>query len=105
MSKSLEYKTQEAVQKELESLPPQYADSTFNSTHEGLAVIEEEFEELKQEVFFGQKTAINELIKHYPTHMVIRQAHQIHKNRMRKECIQIMAMCARFIQELTPFPL
>lgn len=35
------------IKEELERLPKKYANSTFNSHHEGLAVIWEEFEEVE----------------------------------------------------------
>lgn len=76
------------IKAELESLPEKYANTDFNSTHEGIAVIWEEFEELKNEVFFGAKN----LIEYTPS---------THRRRMRKEAIQVAAMCVRFIQELT----
>jgi hypothetical protein len=81
-------KFQEQVKKEIEdelaSIPEKYR-KPFNSTHEGLAIIQEEFEELKEEVFWGEK-------KFY-------QDEQL--SRMRKEAVQTAAMCIRFIQELT----
>jgi hypothetical protein len=76
------------IKAELENLPEKYANSTFNSHHEGLAVIQEEFEELKDEVFFGAKN-------------LIEYTDSTHRRRMRKEAIQVAAMCVRFIQELT----
>lgn len=48
----------------------------FNSAHEGLAVIEEEFEEFKKEVFHGTK------------------------QRTREELVQLAAMCIRFAEDL-----
>jgi len=52
----------------------------LNSAHEGLAVIEEEFIELRREVFKRQE-------KH-------------DKKAMREECIQIAAMALRFVRDL-----
>jgi hypothetical protein len=83
---------------ELDSIPEEYQ-KDFNSIHEGYAVILEEVRELEQEVFFGKKKAKIEValqgINGNQTAM------EIHKQRMREECVQIAAMCARFIQELT----
>ncbi|KKN76944.1 hypothetical protein LCGC14_0365960 [marine sediment metagenome] len=53
--------------------------SAFNSTYEGLAVILEEFEELKAEVFKKQS--------------------QYNYEKMRKEAIQLGAMAMRFIHD------
>lgn len=54
----------------------------FASAHEGLAVLWEEFEELKQEVFKNPKN------RDYKT--------------MRKEAIQVAAMAIRFIVDVKP---
>jgi len=53
----------------------------FNSPHEGLAVLQEEFEELKAEVFKNHKSRSVEA--------------------MRKEAIQVAAMALRFILDCT----
>lgn len=50
----------------------------FHSPHEGLAVIEEEFEELRQEVF--------------------KRSHE--PSLMRKEAIQVAAMCCKLLDLL-----
>lgn len=86
------------IRSELENIPEKYARTDFNSIHEGYAVILEEVRELEQEVFFGEKRAKMQAItqqdmKAYAT--------ALHKERMREECVQIAAMCVRFIQELT----
>lgn len=105
--KTLKVDTGRLICKELESLPEKYAHKDFNSTHEGYAVILEEVRELENEVFFGWKRAKAEAENihngYYKNNgiTVIEKATEIHNQRMREECIQIAAMCARFIQELT----
>ncbi len=54
----------------------------FNSAHEGLGVIWEEFEELKREVF--------------------QQSVNRDKAAMREECVQLAAMACRFIVDVIP---
>src|SRR5690606_38525136 len=90
------------IKAELESLPEKYANKDFNSTHEGLAVIQEEFEELKHEVFFGEKRRQRMCLHNGESKDESEQtAARFHKLAMRHEAIQIAAMCVRFIQELT----
>lgn len=85
---------------ELNNIPEKYQ-KNFNSTHEGYAVILEEVRELEQEVFFGEKKAREQFKNDLNREWAKEQAEILHKERMREECIQIAAMCARFIQELT----
>lgn len=99
--KTFTYEVANEIKDELESLPEKYANN-FNSTHEGLAVIQEEFEELKDEVFFGEKRAYAEAKKIFFTReQLAEKTSQYHKLKLRKEAIQLAAMCVRFIQELT----
>ncbi len=88
------------IQNELASIPEKYQ-KNFNSAHEGYAVILEEVRELENEVFFGEKKCYlkyaNDLDKSWAKHQSLKD----HKKLMREECVQIAAMCIRFIQELT----
>lgn len=59
----------------------------FNSAHEGFAVLLEEVEELKQEVFWGKS-------KDAGTNA--REAGE----RMRAEAVQVAAMALRFIKDV-----
>ncbi len=93
--KILTSKVADEIDNELKSIPEKYQ-ADFNSIHEGLGVLWEEFEELKDEVFFGEKRAKQQ---HGITPDVA--AKHVHKERMRKEAIQVAAMAVRFIQELT----
>jgi len=67
----------------LEALSASQLYAPFNSAHEGLAVIWEEFEELKTEVFKKQN--------------------QYDMKKMKKEAIQIGAMALRFVYDVCPF--
>ncbi len=83
---TLKKETAEAIKIEMESIPEKYQ-KPFNSVHEGLAVLREEYVELEQEIFFGyKKWAKNEVLW---------------KNAIKEEAIQVAAMAARIIQELT----
>lgn len=77
--------TADLIRKEMESIPEKYQ-KPFNSLHEGLAVLREEYVELEDEIFFGEKRT--ETIKR-------------HKERVREEAVQVAAMACRIIQELT----
>lgn len=99
--KTLKTETADRIKWELENLPKKYQDKNFGSTHEGYAVILEEVRELEQEVFFGAKKALKEVEHDLNQTYRIEEADRRHRQRMKEECIQIAAMCARFIQELT----
>jgi Holliday junction resolvase RusA-like endonuclease len=70
------------VMNELESATKE--NGSFNSAHEGYAVIEEEFDELKQEVF--KKASRRDL------------------DNMEKEAVQVAAMAMRFLIDIV-YPL
>lgn len=53
---TLQASTVEAIRIEMESIPEKYQ-KPFNSVHEGLAVLREEYVELENEIFFGEKRA------------------------------------------------
>jgi hypothetical protein len=98
--KKLESTTASDIDTELQNIPEKYQ-KNFNSTHEGYAVILEEVRELENEVFFGEKKAREPFRNDLDREWAKEQSIMLHKQRMREECIQIAAMCARFIQELT----
>lgn len=85
----------------MESIPEKYQ-KPFNSMHEGLGVLREEYIELEQEIFFGEKEykrlAENEGFKGDDLKKV---ASENYRMAVRQEAIQVAAMAARIIQELT----
>jgi len=89
------------IKAELEHIPAEYQ-KPFNSKHEGLAVLQEEFEELKDEIFFGRKKAIQEMslvgVDPSDLHDI---AEQNWRAEIKKEAVQVAAMAVRIIQELT----
>ncbi len=98
--KTLDTTTAVLIDSELRNIPEKYQ-KNFNSTHEGYAVILEEVRELENEVFFGEKKCRDKYKNDLNKDWAKEQADKDHKERMREECTQIAAMCARFIQELT----
>lgn len=100
--KTLSNQSIHLIKSELENIPEKYQKSNFNSTHEGYAVILEEVRELEQEVFFGEKKAAERFKNDLNREWAKTMTEELHKERMREECIQIAAMCIRFIQELCP---
>ena len=72
------------------------ANPPFNSGHEGYAVLLEEVDELKREVFWGKKRAASG----QPSDV----GRSIHVARMRAEAVQVAAMAIRFIEDVCDAP-
>lgn len=83
---TLNEKTSKLIKDEMESIPLKYQ-KPFNSLHEGIGVLREEYMELEQEIFFGEKKA--------------GESKDMWKDRVRNEAVQVAAMACRIIQELT----
>lgn len=74
----------------------------FHSAHEGIAIVEEEYDELWDEV------KVNPLKAYMPTYLkglfMLQKdkdaARAVHRRRMRKEVIQLAAMAVRFAEEV-----
>jgi hypothetical protein len=94
---SLRPETVEMIAREMESIPDKYQ-VKFNSVHEGLAVLREEYVELENEIFFGEKKAKNHPYANDSTPLDYRI---IWKEKIKREAVQVAAMAARIIQELT----
>jgi hypothetical protein len=94
---TLKESTAEAIRLEMESIPERYQ-KPFNSVHEGLAVLREEYVELENEIFFGEKKAKDHPYTNEPGSL---QRKEIWKAKIRREAIQVAAMAARIVQELT----
>ena len=100
--------TANLIKEEMESIPEKFQ-KPFNSVHEGLAVLREEYLELEQEIFFGEKIAKIDFMKpDYPIDKKLEHEKQfingdktLWKQRIRTEAIQVAAMACRIIQELT----
>lgn len=111
--KTIEFTPQTAslIVDELAGIPEKYR-KPFNSAHEGLSIIQEEFEELKSDVYFGEKDIqrnglsskelriAKELYPEITDSNCFDHVPKLHKLRMRQEAIQVAAMCIRFIQEV-----
>lgn len=76
----------EEVENEVLNAKKKYP-SDFNSGHEGIAVLEEEFLELQKEIFWGFKEWNGDKLTH--------------KNHIREEARQVAAMAFRIMVELT----
>lgn len=85
----------------MESIPEKYQ-KPFNSTHEGLAVLREEYVELENEIFFGYKIHEADAANRGLTGESLKDSAKAHHLiAVKKEAIQVAAMAARIIQELT----
>lgn len=94
---TLKNETAEAIRIEMESIPEKYQ-KPFNSVHEGLAVLREEYVELENEIFFGEKAAKNHPYANDENPL---DPKVIWKMKIKREAIQVAAMASRIIQELT----
>ena len=102
---TLKQDTVELIRAELASIPEKYH-TPFHSVHEGLGVLREEYLELEQEMFFGEKKAYNDALQNpfYQNQGIItlkKSAEANWKDNIRKEAVQVAAMAIRIIQELT----
>lgn len=105
---TLKQSTAEAIRIEMESIPEKYQ-KPFNSVHEGFAVLREEYVELEYEIFFGEKKAKHDFMQpDYPIDKQLEHekqftngANELWRKRVKTEAIQVAAMAARIIQELT----
>lgn len=96
------------IRREMESIPEKYQ-KPFNSGHEGYAVLLEEVEELKDEIFFGEKKhkkIVQWSMNVDPTKVgkpsvSDEDAAMAHRAAIRNEAIQVAAMACRIVQELT----
>lgn len=94
---TLKPETAEAIRIEMESIPERYQ-KPFHSVHEGLAFLREEYVELENEIFFGEKKAKEHSYANEPGAL---DPKVIWKEKIKREAIQVAAMAARIIQELT----
>lgn len=82
------------LQKAFEKFP------SFASPHEGIAIIEEEFLELRNEVFWGYKIAKAESYEAAMNKLSI-TPEQIWHRKMEKEAVQLAAMALRLVIDIT----
>lgn len=98
---TLNKETANLIAAEMEMIPEKYQ-KPFNSLHEGLGVLREEYLELEQEIFFSEKEyrviAANQGFKGAELDYVAKQNYLM---AVKKEAVQVAAMAARIIQELT----
>lgn len=96
----LNAQTARLIDKELQSVPERYQ-KPFNSMHEALGIIREEYKELEDEIFFGEKRVRHEFDFLMPSGEEQQaKINNLWRDRVKKEAVQVAAMCARLIQEL-----
>jgi len=93
-------KSFQLIKDELESIPEKYQ-KPFNSMHEGLGVLREEYIELEGQIFFGKKIAASEVEDNISEKYRKSETEKRYKQRVREEAVQVAAMAVRIIQELT----
>lgn len=94
----------ELIRAELASIPEK--NHNFRNVHEGLGVLREEYLELEDEMFFGEKrcketTRRNPFYVNASDHDISTTADGMWKYAIRQEAVQVAAMAIRIIQELT----
>lgn len=92
----LKQNTVELIRAELASIPEEH--HNFRNVHEGLGVLREEYVELENEIFFGEKKAYE---LHWTSTEPFTTSDEMWKSNIRKEAVQVAAMAIRIIQELT----
>jgi hypothetical protein len=97
---TLKPETAELIKSEMESIPEKYQ-KPLNSVHEGLGVLREEYIELENEIFFGEKKARDEFVDPDFGASKTVNGTTVWKDRIRNEAVQVAAMAIRIIQELT----
>lgn len=102
-NKNLMENAEQLIKEELESARSKF--SNLNSSHEGYAVILEEFEELKEEIEAFEQN-IQALWKAVKTNDSDKQAQDVRlmeniTKKIIKESVQLGAMCRRFKEDIT----
>lgn len=98
---TLQERTIKLISNEMENIPKEFH-KPFNSMHEGLGVLREEYKELEDEIFWGFKQAKTDAANRGLKGDDLKdKAYQIYKTRVREEAVQLAAMACRIIQELT----
>lgn len=101
--KKLDQSTIDNINLELFKIPEQYL-RPFVTPHEGYAVLLEEVEELKDEIFWGEKISIKQIKIAQPETILDEEGQKragqiLHKQKIYSEATQVAAMAIRIMQE------